>query len=93
MSALSDHRGIQQQDPAERLAAALRRIAVGVERREASAAEARQALEAAREAVRQPVLKTEMAPPAVIQDMPAVAASLDGLIARVRELLDKRDGE
>jgi len=70
---LSDH---GDQDPAERLATALRRIAVGIERREAAAAQA----------------ALPPAPAAAIRqadDSPPIAgADLDVLIARLRAVLD-----
>ena len=81
MSALSDHQGIQDQDPAERLASALRRIAVAVERREASAAASQGALEGA-------LQRARAAGPAAAGGTPAVAANLDALIARLRRVLD-----
>ena len=79
---MSDHRGIQDQDPAERLATALRRIAVGIERREAVAAATQAALDAASRAgavERRPVDAVSL---------PAVAADLDALIGRLRTVLD-----
>lgn len=85
MSALSDLQGIQHQDPAERLAAALRRIAVGIERREAVAASTQAALDAAlrNESVFQRPPASEGAAP------PAVVANIDSLIARLRAVLDE----
>jgi hypothetical protein len=84
MSALSEHRGIQDQDPAERLAAALRRIAVGIERREAKAAATKAALDAAsRSGAASPW------PAAADDAQPAVVANIDSLIARLRAVLNE----
>ncbi len=70
---MSEYPGAQEQDPAERLAAALHRIAVGLERREAAA-------EIAAATPRGP------APAGV--ELPVIAASLDALIVRLRAVLD-----
>ena len=91
MSALSEHQGIQDQDPAERLAAALRRIAVGIERREAVAAATQAALDAASRAsdtIHQPVA-FEGAEHPVASGSPEAAANIDSLIARLRAVLDE----
>ena len=65
----------QDRDPAERLAAALRRIAVGLERREAAA-------ELEFEAATRP------GPAPAAAELPVIAASLDALIARLRAMLE-----
>lgn len=89
MSALSEHQGIQDQDPAERLAAALRRIAVGIERREAAAAATQAALDAASRGTE------DFQRPAAFEGAehpvanPVVAANMDSLIARLRAVLDE----
>ena len=82
---MSEHQGIQDQDPAERLAAALRRIAVGIERREAAAAATQAALDAASRAstmLQQPIPVEGGGPPVVV-------ANIDSLIARLRAVLDE----
>jgi len=85
---LSDHRGIQDQDPAERLATALRRIAVGIERREAVAAATQAALDAASRAGPVERRPDAAAHPVEAVSLPAVAADLDALIGRLRTVLD-----
>ena len=75
MAGVSEHREPQDQDPAERLAAALRRIAVGLERREAAAD---LELEAS----------TRHAPAPGTAELPVIAASLDALIERLRGVLE-----
>lgn len=87
MSALSEHQGIHDQDPAERLAAALRRIAVGIERREAAAAATQAALEAASR--RMAAFRSEATEHPVAGVAPLVAANIDSLIARLRAVLDE----
>ena len=95
---MSDHRG-QDQDPAERLASALRRIAVGIERREAVAAATQAALEAiSRDGAAGDGAARDGAAPGVegplpaaslpIASLPGVAADLDALIRRLRVVLD-----
>ena len=74
---MSDPKGINDQDPAERLAVALRRIAVAVERREAAAA-----TQPPPPAFSQPTFQQAVS-------MPAVAGNLDALIARLRAVLDE----
>ncbi len=92
----SDERS--QQDPAERLAAALSRIAVAVERREAMATEAEatgvRALRDVEAAAAQARLDAERAGSALREanatpsvDLPVLVANLDALIVRLRDVL------
>ena len=74
---MSDYRGYQGRDPAERLSAALDRIATALERRDA------QARVAAAYRDRLPTLS-----PGGSAELPAIAANLDALIARLRAVLD-----
>ena len=99
LSQYQDGRGVEsEQDPAERLASALSRIAVAVERREALAAEAlasgeralrdveAHAAQSRQEAERAgAALQEAVATPAV--DVPVLAANLDALILRLRDVL------
>ena len=75
---MSEYPGAQEQDPAERLAAALRRIAVALERREAATE-----LEAV----------TRRAPTTAGAELPVIAASLDALIVRLRTMLEDMPAE
>ena len=84
---MSDHRG-QEQDPAERLAGALRRIAIGIERREAVAAATQAALDGASRAAGQPPVAARTADRPPDAPLPAVAAELDALIGRLRSVLE-----
>ena len=74
---MSDYRGYQGRDPAERLSTALDRIALALERREA------QARSAAASAGAAGALSA-----AGSDELPAIAANLDALIARLRAVLD-----
>ncbi len=87
-----------EQDPAERLAAALGRIAVAVERREAMAAEVEatgaRALRDVEAAAGQARLDAERAGSALREanavpsvDLPVLVANLDALIVRLRDVL------
>ena len=80
MAGVSEYPGAQEQDPAERLAAALRRIAVGLERREAAA-------DLRLEAV------TRSSPTTAGAELPVIAASLDALIVRLRTMLNGMPAE
>nr|WP_321984924.1 hypothetical protein [uncultured Lichenicoccus sp.] len=94
----------ERQDPAERLAAALGRIAVAVERREAIAAEAEatgaRALRDVEAAATQARLDAERAGTALREanatpsvDLPVLVANLDALIVRLRDVLGESVAE
>ena len=86
---MSDYRGIQDQDPAERLAAALNRIAVGVERREAAASAARALTDTTSQADAESWKDYRPPVPAESPVLPAVVVEIDALVSRLRHVLSE----